>query len=60
MVSRIAKTIPFNINHLFAHNKMVSSIANTNSFTCTQLNGFKYCYVMPIIQFNISHLFANS
>ena len=24
---------------------------NTNSFICTLLNGFRYCYVIPIIQF---------
>ena len=29
-----------------------------NSFVCTQLNGFKYCYVTLTIWFNISHLFA--
>ena len=40
-------------------------LANTNnsiqhfSFVCTQLNGFKYCYIIEI-QFNICHLFAQS
>ena len=28
------------------------------SFICTQLNGFKYCYVFLIIQLNISYLFT--
>ena len=28
---------------------MVSSIANTNSFICTQLNGFKYNYFSQVI-----------
>ena len=26
----------------------------------TQLNGFSYCYITLIIQFNIDHLFADS
>ena len=39
----------FDINHLFAQSETVSRIAHTNSFT--QLNGPKYCYVIPIIQF---------
>ena len=30
------------------------------SFICVQFNGFKYCYVIRIIQFNINHLFAHS
>ena len=29
-------------------------------FACTQLNGFRYCYLTLTIQFNISHLFAHS
>ena len=28
-------------------------------FVCTQLNGFKYCYVTLTIKFNISYLFAH-
>ena len=37
--------ILFNINYLLAHSEVVSNIAHTNSFSCTQLNGFKYhCY----------------
>ena len=32
--------------------------SNTESFICTQLNGFKYCYIILIIHFN-SHLFAH-
>ena len=32
--------ILFNINYLFAHSEIVSSIANSNNFICTQLNGF--------------------
>ena len=31
-----------------------------SSFVCTQLNGFKYCYVSLTIQLIISHLFAHS
>ena len=27
------------------------------SFVCTKLNGYKYCYLILMIQFNISHLF---
>ena len=30
-----------------------------SSFICTQLNDFKYCYLILAIQFNISHLFAH-
>ena len=30
---------------------MVSSIAHTNSFICTQLNSSKYWCAIPIIQF---------
>ena len=33
--------------------------SNINSSLCTQLNGFKYCYVISIIQFKISHFFAH-
>ena len=29
-------------------------------FFCTQLNGFKYCYLTLIILFDITHLFAHS
>ena len=43
--------IQFNINHLLAHSEVFSSINRTNSFIYTQLNGFKYCYVIPIILF---------
>ena len=35
-------------------------LSNTDSFICTQLNGFKYYYITLTIQFNISHLFAHS
>ena len=41
-----------------AYSQVVLSIANTNSFICTELNGFKYCYVILTIQFNIGHLFV--
>ena len=34
-------------------------LSYTNCFNCTQLNGFKYCYLFQIIQFNINHLFAH-
>ena len=30
------------------------------SFVCVKLNGFKYCYLIVVIQFNINHLFAHS
>ena len=29
-------------------------LSNTDSFICTQLNGFRYCYLILTIQFNIS------
>ena len=35
-------------------------LSNTNSFICTQLNGFKHCYITITIKFNISHLFVHS
>ena len=35
----------FSISHLFAHSEVVSSIAHTNDFICTQLNCFKYSYL---------------
>ena len=47
----------FNIDHLFAHIEIL--LFNTGysiehySLICTQLNGSKYCYVIPIIQFCI-------
>ena len=57
----------FNINHLFADSKVVTSIAiKTNystqhySFLCIQSNNSKYCYVSLTIQLNISHLFTQS
>ena len=31
-----------------------------NSFFCTQLNSFKFFYLIRIIQFTINHLFAHS
>ena len=30
-------------------------LSNINSSICTQLNGFKYCYLTPIILFNIDN-----
>ena len=45
----------FNINHLFVHSQVVSSILfNTiqhYSFICTPSNGSKYCYIIPIVLF---------
>ena len=35
---------------------MVSSIANTGCSIYTQLNDFKYCYIIRIIQFNCHQL----
>ena len=32
--------------------------SNTNTSTCTHLNGSKYCYDMLIIQFNVSFVFT--
>ena len=29
-------------------------------FFCTQLNGFKHCYLIRIILFTIDHLFAHN
>ena len=40
--------------------KFQSLLCNTNSFICTQSNGFKYCYVTLTIQFNTSHLLVLS
>ena len=34
--------------------------SNTNSFIFTQLNGFKYSYLIQMILFNITHLFVHS
>ena len=31
-------------------------LMNQWSFVCTQLNGFKYCYLVLIVKFNIHHL----
>ena len=39
-----------NINHLFAHSEVVSSVDPSNSFIWTQLNDLKYCYL--ILKFN--------
>ena len=39
---------------------MTSSIANTNSFICTQLNGFESCNVTQIVLLNITYLFGHS
>ena len=35
-------------------------LSNTDSFTCTQLNGFKDCYLILIIQFHVNHLFVHN
>ena len=43
--------------HLFAHSKIVSSIAHSN-ILFAQLNGSNYCYPILIIRFN-SYLFAH-
>ena len=53
----LTQIIPFSINHLLAHSEVVSTIVNTNGFICTQLNGFKYCYLTLIIQ-SIRDLFT--
>ena len=58
--------ILFNINHLFGHSEVLTSIASPHysiqhySFVFIQLNGSKYCYVPLTIQLNISHLFTHS
>ena len=57
--------IPYNINHLFAHSEVVTSIANTNLFYLILiifLHTVKWLQVfLPlIIPFNINHLFAHS
>ena len=31
-----------------------------NSYICIQFNGFRYCYVIIIIKFNINHSFSHS
>ena len=59
----LTQIILFNINHLFAHSEVATSITilNTNysiqhySLICIQSNGSKYCYLKPIIQFR--HIF---
>ena len=33
-------------------------LSNSNGFICTQLNGFKYCYLTLVILFNIINSFA--
>ena len=33
---------------------------NTNSFIYKQLNSFKHCYIILIVQFIINHLFEHS
>ena len=44
----ITQIIPFDINRLFVHSEVVTSIANTNhsmkykSFVCTQRSCYKY------------------
>ena len=43
--------ILFKIDPLFVYSQVVSSIAKTNNFICTQLNGSKSCYVILLIQF---------
>ena len=44
--------IQFNIYHLFVHSEVVTGSAIKHySFICTQLNGSKYCFVIPIILF---------
>ena len=35
-------------------------LSNTNNSIYTQLNDFEYCYLTPIILFNINHLFDRS
>ena len=39
---------------------MVLSIAQTDSFVCTQLNGLSYCNLMLIILYNTIYAFAHS
>ena len=48
--------ILFNINNLSAHDKVVPSIAHTNSFSCAQLIGSNYCYLAVIIKQAKAHL----
>ena len=46
--------------HLFAYSSWFRALlSNTESFIYTQLNGFKYCEVILIIQLN-RHLFSHS
>ena len=37
---------------------LLITFLNKPEFFCTQLNGFKYCYLALIIQCNIYHLFG--
>ena len=37
---------------------LITFLKSLKSFFCAQLNGFKYCYVSPTPQLNISHLFT--
>ena len=54
------------LNYLHIFKWFQALLSNTNnlieyqSFVCTQLNSFKYCYVTLIILFNINHLLAHS
>ena len=44
----------------FWHIKCFEVVLSKNDCSiCTQLNGFKYWYVIPIIYFNINHLFSH-
>ena len=43
---------------LFVHSQLISGIPNSNSFICTQLDEFKYCYLTLIVLSNIICSFA--
>ena len=43
---------------LFLNELELICLHTSIAIVCTQLNGFKYCYITPIILFTINHLFA--
>ena len=55
------KLLVLNKNRILIHTKNSSLNSHQQySLTCTQINGFKYCYVSLTIQLNIIDLFAHS
>ena len=51
--------ILFNINHLFVHSEVVTSIPMSYQYFYLDSHSFKYCYLILIILFNITHSFTH-